>query len=290
MITSVPTHSEKPVPVLRSSWRSSWLNVATRPIFVLCALLGILLLAGLVVVMVLGALGSFGQTKGPAVSLADLTGTTILTALVALVFTVPIGLFAALYLSEFASPRVRGWLDEPLRFLAHVPPVVYGYFAVTVFLPALGRFVPALQDQPALNAGLALAGMLVPVFLEKAQAAIAAVPQHLRDAACALGGGKLTTAWFVVVPAARARLLAGLVLAASRAVGEAMIVLVVFTAQTPQNATRPETLTTFFVPNEAGLWAHQVPKEFFLVGCVLLVLAFVLDTTRLQLEHGGDRP
>ena len=266
------------------------MNVVARPIFLLCAFLGILLLAGLVVVMALGTLGSFGQTPGPPLSLSALAGTTFLTSFIGLAITVPIGLFAALYLSEFASLRIRGWLEEPLHFFAHVPPVVYGYFAVATLLPTLARLVPGLDAYPALNAGIALAGMLVPVFLDKAQAAITAVPGHLRDAACALGAGKWTTAWFVVVPAARARLLAALVLAASRAVGETMLVLVVFTAQTPKGAVRPDTLTTFFVPNQGGVWLHQVPKEFFLVGAVLLILTFALDTARLRLDEGSDRP
>lgn len=261
-----------------------------RTLFLICAALGVLLLGGLVIVMTLGALGSFGQTPGPPLSLLALAGTTFLTSAVALIFTVPIGLFAALYLSEFASPRVRVWLEEPLRFLAHVPPVVYGYFAVTTLLPTLAKLVPGLNAQPSLNAGIALAGMLVPAFLEKAHVAIATVPQHLRDAACALGASKFSTAMFVVVPAARARLLAALVLAASRAVGETMIVLVVFMSLTSQQVIRPETLTTFFLPNEVGVWVHQVPKEFFIVGCVLLVLIFALHAARLRLEDRGDRP
>ena len=189
--------------------------------FLLCAALGILLLAGLAATMALGTFGLVGRAPPtPAdmwsIVLPNLVKATLTTSLVALVLTVPIGLFGALYLSEFASPRGRGWLEEPLRFLAQVPPIVYGYFSIATFLPALAMVVPKLKDQPSVNAGIALTGMLVPVYLAQGYAALLAVPQHLRDGACALGAGKWATAWFVVLPAAQARLLAALVLVAGQ--------------------------------------------------------------------------
>jgi phosphate transport system permease protein len=189
-------------------------------------------------------------------------------------------------LSEFVSNRVRAWVEAPLRFLARVPPIVYGYFAVATFLPALDKLVPGLDKRPALSAGIAVAVMIVPRFLEQSRAAIATVSQPVRDAACALGASKFGTAIFVVIPAVHRRLLAALLLAASRAVGETMIVLVVFTAYASKHATTPSTLTTFLVPNgtRTATWENPIPKNFFIVGCALLFLSLALDTVYVSLD------
>lgn len=284
MSTSLPTPSEKPP----SFARASRANVVLRPLLLVCASLGIVLLVGLVAVFAAESVAFVRVSGGAALgSLATLLGNTLLTTVIALVVAAPVGLLAALYLSEFAGARMRGFLDPLLRFLARVPPIVYGYFAVSTFLPALGTIVPGLHQQYALSAGIALAGMIVPNFLEHGRAAMDAVPEHLRDGARALGAGKFATAMFVVVPAARSRLLAALVLAASRAVGETMIVLVVLSAWAPgQAATSHHTLATYFArfgtmnANAAG----QDIGALFVVGSALLVLAFVLDGLRVALD------
>lgn len=273
------------------------MNTLARPVFLACALMGMVLLVGFVAVLALGATGLFGQTAGPPLELTNLLGASLLTSAMAFVFTVPIGLCSALYLSEFASLRTRRWLESPLQFLARVPPVVYGYFAVSTFLPTLEKVVPALHNYPSVRAGIALSGMLIPRFSEHTRAAIATVPQHLRDGACALGAGKLVTAWFVVLPAVQTRLFGALVGTASRAIGETMIVLFVLQSvrQSFQQSllsdqtARPDTLATFFVPNGTGLWENQVPKEFFIVGCVLLVVTFALESTRSALNEFSAR-
>lgn len=269
------------------------MNTLARPVFLACALIGMVLLVGFVAVLVLGATGLFGQTAGPPLELASLLGSSLLTSAMAFVFTVPIGLCSALYLSEFASVRTRRWLESPLQFLARVPPVVYGYFAVSTFLPALEKVVPALHNYPSVRAGIALSGMLIPRFSEHTRAAIATVPQHLRDGACALGAGKFVTAWFVVLPAVQTRLFGALVGTASRAIGETMIVLFVLQSVRQSflsnQTARPDTLATFFVPNGTGLWENQVPKEFFIVGSVLLVVTFALESTRSALNEFSAR-
>ena len=251
------------------------------------------MLAALATTVALGTAGFLGpipQTpqQTDAIVLPNLLRATLVTSVVGLMSSVPIGLLGALYLSEFASPRGRGWLEEPLRFLAQVPPIVYGYFSIATFLPSLALVVPSLKDKPEVNAGIALAGMLVPVFLDRGCAALVAVPQQLRDGAWALGAGKWATAWFVVLPAARNRLLAALVLATSRAFGETMIVLVVFTAYASGQTDRPNTLTTFVIPNDSFLPAGMaVPREWFVVACALLLLAVTLDVARRRLHEPG---
>lgn len=258
-----------------------------KSLFLLCAVLALVLFAGLVTILSLGAGGFFSQTATHTpLHLSQLLATTVVTSLSALLFTVPIGLFAALFLSEFATARTRGWLDESLRFLAQVPPIVYGYFSVATFLPALAKFVPALRKYPALEGGIALAGMLVPTFIAQSRVAIAAIPQQLRDGACALGASKFSTAWFVVIPAAKTRLLRALLQSASRAFGETMIVLVVFVAYASQQTDRPQTLTTLLIPDPPTPLGDFVgPQARFTVACVLLVIALLLDAARLHLER-----
>lgn len=285
MITASPA---PPEPSARAT-RSSPTNLAERALLPLCALLGIVLLGSLVAILWMGAGGFLGQTppaSNTTPELVTLLATTFSTSLIALGLAAPIGLLAALYLSEFADVRMRSLFERPLRFLAHVPPIVYGYFAVATFLPALARFVPDVNAHPSLGAGMALAGMLVPCFVEHGRTAIATVPQQLRDGAYALGASKFATAWFVVVPAARTRLFAALLLATSRAVGEAMIVLVVFRAYASRQTAVPTTLTTFFVPNDTTslLWDKPHPPAFFIVGCALLLVAFGLDAGRVALD------
>jgi len=261
--------------------------VLGKPLFLLCAVLALALFASLVTVLTLGAFGFIGQTQAPSsVPSIHLLGTTVLTSIFALVFTIPIGLLAALYSSEFASFRTRGWLEEACDFSRTCPPIVYGYFSVTTFLPALTKLVPMLREYPALEAGIALAGMLVPGFLARSRSALMAVPQQLRDGAFALGASKFATAWLVVIPAAKARLWGALMQSASRAFGETMIVLVVFRAVSSRQTKDLETLTTFVIPNQT-----TVLREFgglramFTVACVLLVLTLLLDAARQHFER-----
>lgn len=277
--TFVPTHHKNALP------RLSWMNVVLRPVFLLCAALGIVLLGGLATVIFVGATGSFSQTSGPTLDLPTLAGRTFVTSAIALSIATPIGLLGALYLTEFAHGHVLDRLEPMLRFLARIPPIVYGYFAISTLLPALVHLVPSLDDHPLWAAGIALGGMIAPRFLELARAAVATVPQHLRDAASALGAGAFSTVRFVVLPAARKRLLAAFAVSASRAVGETMIVLTVFVDHASRQTSRPDSLTTFLVPEGGGVWANQVPKEFFVVGCALLILSLVLGAARPTLDE-----
>lgn len=265
------------------------MNTVARSVFLSCAVVGVSLLVGFVVLLGIGSVGFFGQTSAPPLALSKLLGTSIVTSAIAFVFTVPIGLCSALYLSEFADARTRRVLESPLQFLARVPPVVYGYFAVSTLLPTIEKWVPNLHGHSSVCAGIALSGMLVPRFLDHAHTAIATVPRELRDGACALGAGKFVTAWFVVLPAVRTRLAGALVSAASRAIGETMIVLVVFQAYLSSQTSRPDTLATFFVPNGVGVWTNQVPKEFFIAGSVLAVLTFALEATHSALNESSVR-
>ena len=153
-----------------------------------------------------------------------LLGTLMVTAIAMLVAT-PIGLGSAIYLSEYATPRTRRIIKPVLEILAGIPSVVLGFFALTVINPG---FVQALfAEAPAftiLAAGLAVGILSIPLVASVAEDAMRAVPSALREASYGLGARRLTTSLRVVFPSAISGIVAALILAASRAIGETMVV------------------------------------------------------------------
>ena len=137
----------------------------------------------------------------------------------------PLGLGAAIYLSEYASPRTRGILKPALEILAGIPTIVFGYFALTFMTPLLRDIGIQVDIFNTLSAGLVMGVMLMPTVASLSEDAMGAVPRDLRDGAYALGSTKVQVATRIVVPAAVSGIVASFVLAISRAVGETMIVL-----------------------------------------------------------------
>ena len=183
----------------------------------------------------------------------------------------PFGLGAAIYLSEYASPRMRGILKPALEILAGIPTVVFGYFALTFVTPLLRDIGLQVDIFNALTAGLVMGVMLIPTVASLSEDAMGAVPRDLRDGAYALGSTKLQVSTRIVVPAAVSGIVASFVLAISRAVGETMIVLIA-AGQQPNLTFDPreavETMTAFIAATGAG----DVPtgsieyKTIFAVG------------------------
>lgn len=151
---------------------------------------------------------------------------TVYITVIALVVAVPIGLAAAIYLSEYASPRVRGVLKPTLEILVGIPTVVFGFFAITFMTPLLrnvfGTSVVGFFN--VLSAGIVVGFLIVPLISSLAEDAMAAVPDSLRQAAYGLGASKLEVSLRIVFPAALSGIAAGIVVAMSRAVGETMVV------------------------------------------------------------------
>ena len=214
---------------------------------------------------------------------------TFLTTLIAIAVALPLGLLAAIYLSEFASPRVRSILKPALELLAGIPTVVYGYFALTIVTPALQGFIPGIAGANALSAGLVMGLMIVPIIASISEDAIYAVPQSLREAAGALGGTRVRTIWRVILPSASSGITAALILGVSRAVGETMIVAIAAGLE-PNITLDPrqpvETMTAYIVQvslgdTPAGSLAFQT---IFAVGLVLFLvtLAFNVLSHRLR--------
>jgi phosphate transport system permease protein len=214
---------------------------------------------------------------------------TFATTGIALVVAVPLGLGAAIYLSEYARPRVRKTIKPALELLAGVPTIVFGYFALTFFTPQIlrGFFSMDVAIFNALAAGIIIGFLIVPIVASIAEDAMRAVPQSLREGAFGLGASKLQVTMRVVFPAALSGIVASVVLAMSRAVGETMVVLIAG-GQQPQWGTdvtkSMETLTAFVAATAKG----DVPtgsiefKTLFAVGMTLFVITFVMNLISIR--------
>ena len=167
------------------------------------------------------------QPRNGEYGLATIISGTLVIALIAMIVATPLGLGAAIYLAEYASPRMRGWLKPILEILATIPSVVLGFFALTVLSPAVvqplcGNSLPFTLA----SAGVAVGILVTPLVASISEDALYAVPQNLREASYGLGATKRTTSIRVVMPAAVSGIVASLIVAFSRAIGETMIVAI----------------------------------------------------------------
>jgi len=207
---------------------------------------------------------------------------TFLTSMIAILVAMPVGLLSAIYLSEYASTKVRSWVKPTLEVLAGIPTVVYGYFALLFVTPLLQTFIPSLSGFNAFGPGIVMGIMIIPMVSSLSEDAMYAVPQRLREAACALGSSKLQVSLRVVVPAAFSGIAASFLLAISRAIGETMIV-VIASGQQPRLTLNPlvpiETMTAYIVQVSMG----DTPtgtieyKTIFAVGMVLFLSTLILN-------------
>lgn len=162
--------------------------------------------------------------KEPLFGVLPLVVGTLKITLLAIIVAVPFGLGAAIYLSEYASDRVRRIVKPVLEVLAGVPTIVYGFFALTFVTPVLQNIMPDLKIFNALAPGLVVGIMILPMIVSMSEDAMSAVPQSIREGALGLGSTKFEVAVKVVLPAALSGIIASFVLGISRAIGETMIV------------------------------------------------------------------
>ncbi len=239
-------------------------------LLIACALVSIFTTVGIVVMLVVQAAGFFKEVS----VLEFFTGTrwtplfdpqhfgvlplvagTFLTAAIAILVALPIGLGSAIYLSEYAKERVRRLLKPLLEILAGVPTVVYGYFALTFVTPLLQNVFPNMIVFNALSAGLVMGIMIIPMVSSLSEDAMVAVPRSLRNAAYGLGATRFEVATHVVMPAAVSGIVAACILALSRAVGETMIVAIA-AGSTPRLTLNPmesiQTMTAYIVQISLG--------------------------------------
>ncbi|MBI5543965.1 MAG: phosphate ABC transporter permease subunit PstC [Deltaproteobacteria bacterium] len=215
---------------------------------------------------------------------------TMLTTAIAVAVALPLGLLVALYLSEFASGRVRRTLKPMLEVLAGVPTVVYGYFALTLVTPALQKVVPGLAGFNALSPGIVMGVMILPVIASLSEDAIFAVPMSLREGAWALGASRLRAVFLVVLPSAFSGVAASVILGISRAVGETMIVAIAAGLQ-PRLTLDPrvpvETMTSFIVQVSMGDTPSGTLeyRTIFAVGLTLFLMTLVLNLASHRLRR-----
>ncbi len=227
----------------------------------------------------------------PSFGVLPLVTATLLITAIALSVALPIGLAAAIYLSEYARPRVRRVLKPTLEVLAGIPTVVYGFFALTFVTPLL-QDLWLFGDPPSIfnaaSAGLVMGIMIVPTVASVSEDAMSAVPQALRNGAAALGSSPLQISTRVVVPAALSGIVAAFVLGFSRAIGETMIVLIA-AGITPTLSFDPadamQTMTAFI--GQAGLGDQSTGstgyKTIFAVGSLLFVATFLVNMVSIRL-------
>jgi len=214
----------------------------------------------------------------------ELVAGTVNVTLWSMVIALPLGLAAAVYLSEYAHARTRRFLKPLLELLAGVPTVVYAYFALTfisddVLLPLFGQNVSFFNS---LSASIMLAVMILPIIASVSEDAMASVPRDLREAAYGLGATRLEVAFRVVFPAAISGIMAAILLAIARVVGETMIVAVA-AGSTPNLTLSPlesiQTMTGYMLQVALGDAARGTTDytSLFAVGALLFLLTFTLN-------------
>jgi len=207
---------------------------------------------------------------------------TVTTSLVALAVAVPLGTVIAIYISEFASPRVREIVKPFLELLGGVPTIVYGYFALTVVSPVLQYFFPSLPGFSMLAAGLVMGIAIVPYISSLSEDAMRAVPMSLREGAYAMGSTRFQAAVRVVLPAAISGVLSAYILGISRAVGETMIVAVAAGMQPnfTMDPTQPaQTISAYIVQVAMGDLPHGSIgyQSIFAAGLSLMLLTLFFN-------------
>jgi phosphate transport system permease protein len=208
---------------------------------------------------------------------------TLMTTLIAVLVSMPVGTTIAIWLSEFARPSVREWVKPVLEMLSAVPTVVYGYFAIAVVAPAMQKVYPDLPLFNMLSAGIVMGIMIVPYVSSLSEDAMRSVPMLLREGSYGMGANRLTTALRVVFPAALSGIAASYILAISRAVGETMIVAIAAGNQ-PSLTINPlqgaQTITAYIVQVSMGDLPHGTIEyqTIFAAGLTLffMTLAFNL--------------
>lgn len=233
--------------------------------------------------------GDFFSAEGPHAVIPLVTATLLITA-IALVVAVPLGLGAAAYLSEYASRRARKVLKPTVELLAGIPSVVYGFFALSFVTPTLLQDLLSLKIgfTNALAAGLVLGVMVIPTIASLAEDAMTAVPHALRQGSLAMGANRMQTTVRVVFPAALSGIVASIILATSRAVGETMVVLIA-AGSTPKLTLNPaetvQTMTAFIATTATGDIATGTIeyKTIFAVGTLLFAITLLMNVLSIRL-------
>lgn len=209
------------------------------------------------------------------------SGTLTISA-VALAFAIPAGTIGAIYLSEFASHRVRETVKPVLELLEGVPTIVFGYFALLLVTPLLQKLIPGLPTFNMLGPGIVIGIMVIPYIASVAEDAMRAVPMSMREGSYAMGATRFQTAIRVVTPAAISGIIAAYILAISRAIGETMVVAIA-AGQQPNLTFNPmdsaATITAYIVQVAMGDLPHGSIgyQSIFAAGLVLMLITLFFN-------------
>jgi phosphate transport system permease protein len=279
--------------------RRRWGEGIIKALLILAALISVLTTTGIVISLLEETISFFREVplgdylfgtewtplfNPPSFGVLPLVTGTFIISLIGMVVAIPLGLGAAVYLSEYARPGVRKTIKPILELLAGVPTIVFGYFALTFFTPEIlrGLFGNDVQIFNGLSAGIIVGFLIIPTIASISEDAMSAVPASLREGAFGLGGAKLQVTLRVVFPAALSGIVASVVLGLSRAVGETMVVLIA-AGQQPQwgaNVFNPmETMTTFIGATGKGdiSTGSLEYKTIFAVGMTLFVITLIMN-------------
>jgi phosphate transport system permease protein len=301
--TAVGRSGRPEAPSLRAA-RRRWGEKVIKGLLLLAALISLLTTFGIVYALVEETIVFFREVpihdflfgtkwsplfNPPSFGVLPLVAGTFFTTLIGIAVAIPLGLGGAIYLSEYARPRVRKTIKPMLELLAGVPTIVFGYFALTFFTPTILRDFLHLNVGifNALAAGIIIGFLIIPIVASISEDAMRAVPQSLREGAFGLGASKFQVTLRVVFPAALSGIVASVVLAMSRAVGETMVVLIAG-GQQPQCGVNVgqsmETFTAFIGATAKGDAATGsiAYKTIFAVGMTLFLITLVLNIISIR--------
>ena len=301
--TAVGRSGRPEAPSLRAA-RRRWGETFIKGLLLLAALISLLTTFGIVYALVEETIVFFRSVpihdflfgtkwsplfNPPSFGVLPLIAGTFFTTLIGLLVAIPLGLGGAIYLAEYARPRVRKTIKPLLELLAGVPTIVFGYFALTFFTPTILRDFLNLNVGifNALAAGIIIGFLIIPIVASISEDSMRAVPQALREGAFGLGASKFQVALRVVFPAALSGIVASIVLAMSRAVGETMVVLIAGGQQPQWGANvgeSMETLTAFIGATAKGDAATGsiAYKTIFAVGMTLFVITLVMNLISIR--------
>jgi phosphate transport system permease protein len=298
-VVSEPLHSGNVHGALRRRPLSRWNETVVKFLLAACATVSLITTFAIIFVLAEETISFFREVSfsdffletrwrplsgNPSFGIWELVAGTFNVVIWSLVIAVPIGLASAIYLSEYAQRRTRSVLKPILEALAGVPTVVFAYFALNfvtldVLRPAFGNDVPIFN---ALAASTMLAVMILPTIASISEDAMSSVPRDLREAAYGLGATRLEVAIRVVLPAALSGVIASILLAIARVVGETMIVAIA-AGSTPNLTLWPlstiQTMTGFMLQVGLGDAARGTVdyQSLFAVGSVLFIITFLFN-------------
>lgn len=298
-----PATTTSAVPQLGTA-RRRWGEDLVKAILILAALISVLTTFGIVISLLRETIVFFGDVgvweflsgtkwtplfNPPSFGVLPLVMGTFLTTGIAMLVATPLGLGSAIYLSEYAHPRVRKTVKPILELLAGVPTIVFGYFALTFFTPDILQDLLNLNVSifNALAAGIIMGFMIIPTVASISEDSMSSVPQSLREGAYGLGASKLQVSLRIVFPAALSGIVAAVVLGVSRAIGETMIVLVAAgqIASMSLNPGDPHYTLASFIGSVAkgdAATGSTAYKTIFAVGTTLFVLTLIMNLISIR--------